>query len=147
MEKKKYIKLLTKEDVMEILKAGNISLLPDSKTYSGEKIPSIQITGSVMLCRTKVTKRDLAYNMVMDVLSFFDKNPMHSSAYNPKEMIVFIYNYSCQVATFGDEYTEENTNMTLKLKEILSQKDKNYLQDFEGYWNRDENTDNENDGE
>ena len=146
MENKKYVKLLNKEDVVKILEAGNIALLPDSQNFNGETIPSIQKSKNIMLCRAKTNKENTNLELIMKYMSTFMRNPQYNSPYSSKEILVFIDSFTCQIADYGDEYIEENTNMTLKLKEILSQKDKNYLKDFEEYWNsvdNDKNDENE----
>ena len=134
MENKNYIKLLTVEDITEILKAGNFNLLKDKKDYTGKKIPSFQKSSNVMICRAESNKKDGSLEKILEVLSPILRNPQYSGAYNTKEILVFIYNFSCQVAAIADEFAQENVDMTLKLKEILSQKDKNYAEDYKQYW-------------
>ena len=142
--KKRYIKLLTKEDIFEILKAGDVKLLPDHITYSGEKVPSIQRSKNIIVCRVKLNRKNKDLDYLIEKFTSIIHAPKY---YDPDDTIIFIYNFACQIASFGDDYTEENIAMTLKLKEILSQKDKDYEKDFREYWEKMKDETEENDKE
>lgn len=136
---KRYLKMLTKEDITKILKAADIDLMPDKINLKGEIINTITKFDDFILCKAQINKNK-ELNMVVDALSSL----VGDLAYNPKDILVSIYEYEVNVFGMGELYDEEAVKMTLKLKEILSAKSKAYANNFKEYWEKQEE-DEEND--
>ena len=130
-----YIKLLTQKDIVEILNAGEVSLIPPRTNHRGEVVPSYQVGDKHILCRGKVekTKEECIVIALAPFLRIFE------DAFD--EILVFISDYTVWIGDIRENNRDEQlTNMILKLKEILSAKCTDYEKDFEEFWSKyDEN--------
>lgn len=136
---KKYFKLLTQEDIEEVLSAAEIKLTPTFKNHRGETVNSYDTGREFVLCRGEMP-RNKELDKIIEVLSPLIGQP----TYAPHKVLVFISDFQAWVAEIHyGEYSDEAIKMTNKLKEILSKKSEKYLDDFKNYWESEEENENE----
>ena len=136
---KRYLKMLTKEDIAKILKAANIDLMPDRITLKGEIVNSITRFDDFILCKAQINK-----NKTLDLMVNSLSSLVGDLAYNLKDILVSIYEYEVSAYGMGELYDDEAVKMTLKLREILSTKSKAYAKHFKEYWEKQDEEDEEN---
>lgn len=135
----KYLKLLTPEDIEEILKAADIELFYLRKDREGKIIAPFDKGKDFILCRA-TTKKNPHLALIIQYLT-----PLIGQAtYASRDILVNISDFHANVFTItatDDEFDDEAVKMTLKLKDILSKKSSTYAEDFQKYWESDEDED------